>query len=316
VTGAVRLGLLTTARINGVVLGARSDDAPFDVVAVGSRDPARAEAYAREHGIERAHGSYDELLADGGVDAVYIALPNAFHHEWTMRALAAGKHVLSEKPYTRRPGQVDEAWDEAERRRLVLTEGFMWRHGAQTRLALELLPRIGEVQAIRATLSFRMTRDVDVRLQPAIGGGSVYDVGCYCVSGLRLFAGREPERAYAEWELRDGVDWRFAGMLRFGDVVATFHAGFTADHQQLEAIGSEGTLTVRRPFTHPTGVVVVNGEEIRVEPGNPYRAELDDFCAAIRGERGPLLGRSDMAGQAGALDALLRSAESRLAVAI
>jgi D-xylose 1-dehydrogenase (NADP+, D-xylono-1,5-lactone-forming) len=312
----VRLGLLTTARINGVVLGARSDDAPFDVVAVGSRDLGRAEAYAREHGIERAHGSYDELLADDGVDAVYIALPNAFHHQWTTRALAAGKHVLCEKPYTRRPEQVGEAWDEAERRGLVLTEGFMWRHGAQTALALELLPRIGELQAIRATFSFRMTRDVDVRLESAIGGGSVYDVGSYCVSGVRLLAGREPDRAYAESQLRDDVDWRFTGMLRFGDVVATFHAGFTADHQQLEAIGSEGTLTVPRPFTHPTGVVAVNGEEIRVEPGNPYRAELDDFCAAIRGEREPLLGRSDMAGQARALDALLRSAESGSVVSV
>jgi predicted dehydrogenase len=314
--GAVRIGLLSTANISRVVLDARSDDAAFDVVAVGSRELGRAEAYAREHGIERAHGSYDDLLADDGVDAVYIALPNALHHEWTMRALAAGKHVLCEKPYTRRPEQVDEAWDEAGRHGLVLTEGFMWRHGAQTRLALDLLPRIGELQAIRAAFSFRMTREVDVRLQAAIGGGSVYDVGCYCISGVRLLAGREPERAYAERAMRDGVDWRFTGMLRFGDVVATFHAGFTADHQQLEAIGSDGTLTIPRPFTQPTGVVVVNGEEMRVEPGNPYRAELDDFCAAIRGERKPLLGRSDMAGQAKALDALLRSAESGLAVAL
>src|SRR5204862_4353824 len=101
----VRLGLLTTAQINRVVLGARGDDAPFDVVAVGSRDRARAEAYAREWEIERAHGSYDGLLADPGVDAVYIALPNALHREWTMRALAAGKHVLCEKPYKRRPEQ-------------------------------------------------------------------------------------------------------------------------------------------------------------------------------------------------------------------
>jgi predicted dehydrogenase len=311
----VRIGLLSTANISRVVLDARSDDAPFDVVAVGSRDPTRADAYAREHGIERAHRSYDELLADGGVDAVYIALPNTLHHEWTMRALAAGKHVLCEKPYTRRPAEVGEAWAEAERRGLVLTEGFMWRHGAQTRLALELLPRIGEVQAIRTTFSFRMRRDADVRLDPAIGGGSVYDVGCYCVSGLRLLAGREPGRAYAERELRAGADWRFTGMLRFGDVVGTFHAGFTADHQQLEAIGDEGTLTIPRPFTHPTGVVVVNGEEVRVEPGNPYRAELDDFCAAIRGEREPLLGRSEMLGQAVSLDAVIRSAESGSAVA-
>jgi xylose dehydrogenase (NAD/NADP) len=93
---SVRFGLLTTAAINGAILGARADDAPFEIVAVGSRDASKAEAYAREHGIERSHGSYEALLADDGVDAVYIALPNALHHEWTMRALAAGKHVLVE----------------------------------------------------------------------------------------------------------------------------------------------------------------------------------------------------------------------------
>jgi D-xylose 1-dehydrogenase (NADP+, D-xylono-1,5-lactone-forming) len=224
--------------------------------------------------------------------------------------------VLCEKPYTRRPEEVGEAWDEAVQRGLVLTEGFMWRHGAQTKLVLDLLPRIGELQAIRAVFSFRMRRNVDVRLVAAIGGGSVYDVGCYCVSGLRLLAGREPDRAYAEAERRDGVDWRFTGMLRFGDVVATFHAGFTADHQQLEAIGSDGTLVVPRPFTHPRGVVVLNGQDERVEPGNPYRAELDDFCAAIRGEREPLLGRSEMLGQARSLDAVIRSAESGSAVSL
>src|SRR6478736_6535751 len=128
----MRLALLTTASINGAILAARSADAPFEVVAVGSRDRGRAEAYAREHGIARAHGSYDELLADDGIDAVYIALPAALHHEWTMRALEAGKHVLVEKPYTRRPEDVEAAHDEAERRGLVLTEAYMWRHAAQT----------------------------------------------------------------------------------------------------------------------------------------------------------------------------------------
>src|SRR5206468_12060919 len=120
------------------------------VEAVGSRDGERAEAYAREHGIPRSHGSYDALLADESLDAVYIALPDALHHDWTMRALAAGKHVLCEKPYTRRPGQVDEACDEAGRRGLVLAEAYMWRHSNQTRLLRDLLPQIGRVEALRA----------------------------------------------------------------------------------------------------------------------------------------------------------------------
>jgi predicted dehydrogenase len=307
----VRFGLLTTANINRVILEARAEGAPFEIVAVGSRDRARGEAYAREHGIPRAHGSYEELLADDGVDAVYIALPNALHHQWTMTALAAGKHVLCEKPYTRFPEQVDEAWDETERRGLVLMEAFMWRHSAQTAKLLELLPRIGALQAIRVTFSFRLTREVNVRLLHELGGGSLLDVGCYCVSAARLLAGGEPDRVYGEqWLGRGGVDERFAGTLRFGDIVATFHSGFTADHQQIEAIGSDGTLLVPVPFVRPPGLVVLNGEEHRADTTSAYALELANFCAVVNGEAQPLLGRDDARGQARALDALLRSAES------
>jgi predicted dehydrogenase len=131
-----RWGILSTANINRVVIaGARA--ANVEVVAVASREHARAEAYAREYEIPRAHGSYDALLADDGVDAIYISLPNGLHHEWTMRALDAGKHVLCEKPYSRRAADVEEAFDLAERRGLVLSEAFMWRHNPQTARVLE-----------------------------------------------------------------------------------------------------------------------------------------------------------------------------------
>src|SRR3954447_6419381 len=207
----VRLGLLSTARINGAILGARSSNAPFEIVAAGSRDAARAQAYAHEHGIERAHGSYDELLSDDGVDAVYIALPNALHHEWTMRALAAGKHVLVEKPYTRFPEQVDEAWDEAARRGLVLEEAYMWRHSAQTRLLCELLPQVGEVRAVHATFTGLIAREDDVRWVRELGGGALLDVGCYCVSAARLVLGRAPDEVHGEARIgRGGVDEHFA----------------------------------------------------------------------------------------------------------
>ncbi|HZD86778.1 MAG TPA: Gfo/Idh/MocA family oxidoreductase, partial [Gaiellaceae bacterium] len=122
----IRIGLLSTADIHRAHLAAVAEASP--VVAVASRSRARAEAFAREHGIERVHDSYEKLLADPELDAVVIALPNGLHHTWTMRALAAGKHVLCEKPYTRRPSEAEAAWDEAERRGLVLMEAFMWRH--------------------------------------------------------------------------------------------------------------------------------------------------------------------------------------------
>jgi xylose dehydrogenase (NAD/NADP) len=309
VGGVVRFGLLTTAAINDAILGVRAADAPFEIVAVGSRDAAKAAAYAREHGIERSHGSYDNLLADDGVDAVYIALPNVLHHEWTMRALAAGKHVLVEKPYTRIPEQVDEAWDEAERRGLVLEEAFMWRHSPQTKLLVELVPQVGEVRAVHVTFSGMLTREDDPRWVPELGGGALLDVGCYCVSAARLLLG-EPDRVHGEARIgRGGVDTQFAGTLRFGDVTATFQCGIRSSFTNaLEVIGTEGILRVPSPFVDPPGLVVVNGEEHRVDAGNHYRAELEDVCAAIRGERGVLLGRDDMRGQATVLDALLRSA--------
>ncbi|HEV2591114.1 MAG TPA: Gfo/Idh/MocA family oxidoreductase [Gaiellaceae bacterium] len=304
----IRLGLLTTANINAAVLDARSGDAPFTVTAVGSRDPERARAYAAEHGIERAHGSYDDLLADDALDAVYIALPNALHHEWTMRALAARKHVLCEKPYSRDPRAVEEAHDAAGAAGLVLAEAYMWRHAAQTRLLLELLPKIGTVHAVHAAFFGILPRDNDVRFDVGLGGGALLDLGCYCVSAARLVAGAEPDRVHGERTVgRGGVDEQFAGTLRFGDLLATFACGFTSRDNHIDVYGAHGVITVPHSFVNPPGVVVLDGDEHRVEPGNHYRAELDDFCAAVRGERAPLIARDEMLGQARVLDALLRS---------
>ena len=301
----VRLGLLSTAGINNAILGARAPDAPFEIVAVGSRDAARAQAYAHEHGIERAHGSYDELLADDGVDAVYIALPNALHHEWTMRALAAGKHVLVEKPYTRFPEQVDEAWDEAERRGLVLEEAYMWRHSAQTRLLLDLLPRVGEIHALHATFTANLQREDDPRWIAELGGGALLDVGCYCVSAARLVLG-EPDAVHGEARMRGEVDVGFAGTLRFGDVTATVQCALdSALVNRIEVIGADGVLRVPDAFVNPPGVVELNGDIHQVRGDNHYRAELDDFCAAIRGVHPVLLGRDEMRNQARVLSALL-----------
>ncbi len=234
-----------------------------------------------------------------------------------MRALAAGKHVLVEKPYTRRPEQVEEAWDEAARRELVVAEAYMWRHAEQTRLLLELLPRIGEVQSIAAAHFGGLPREDDVRYSRELGGGALLDLGCYCVSAARLVAAAEPDQAYGEAVVgRGGVDVRFAGTLGFGELVATFSCGFTAEANPLQVIGSEGMLEIPGSFAHPAGRVLLDGVEHRAPSGRAYRAELDDFCAAIRGERKPLLGRAESLGQARALAALLRSAEAGAPVAV
>jgi len=308
--GVTRWGFLSTANINRRVLeGARLAER-IEIVAVASRDDARAETFAREHSIPRAHGSYDALLADDRVEAVYIPLPNSLHHQWTLRALAAGKHVLCEKPYTRRAAEVKEAFDLAEQRGLVLSEAFMWRHNPQTKRLLELLPEIGELQTIRATFGFRLGEETNVRLLADLDGGALMDVGCYCVSGARLLAG-EPERVSGEQVIGPtGVDVRFTGTLRFeDDIVAEFTASFTHAHQGLEAIGSDGTLFAPDPWHCHRSLIVVNGREERVQPANSYALQLENVSAAIRGEAPLLLGREDAHGQARTIQALYAAAE-------
>jgi D-xylose 1-dehydrogenase (NADP+, D-xylono-1,5-lactone-forming) len=305
-----RWGILSTARINRPVLqGAREADG-VEIAALASRDLERARAYASEHAIPHAHGSYDALLADDDVDAVYISLPNSLHHVWTMRALVAGKHVLCEKPYSRRAAEAVEAFDVAERAGLVLSEAFMWRHSPQTERLLELLPEIGELQTIRATFAFPLSDATNVRMLPELDGGALMDVGCYCVNAARLLAG-EPERVYGEQvEGATGVDVRFTAVLRFASgVVAEFASGFTFAHQQLEAIGTRGTLSAADPWHARRPVLELNGAQIHLERANSYRLELENVSAAIRGEGPLLLGRADALGQARTIEALYGSAE-------
>jgi D-xylose 1-dehydrogenase (NADP+, D-xylono-1,5-lactone-forming) len=308
---AIRLGILGTGLILDRFLPGAARSAAIEVVAIGSRDAVRARDAAARRGIARAFGSYEALLADRDVDAVYICLPNSMHHEWTMRSLGAGKHVICEKPYSTRPAEVEEAHDRATAAALVLTEGFMWRHGPHATRFEEELPRIGELRTIRSTFSFQIRSDDDIRLSSELAGGSLMDVGTYCVSASRLLAGREPQAAVGiAWPAVSGVDERFSGILDFGDgLTATLTSGFRSQHSSIEAIGSDGSLSLDDPFAgRATWLVGSDGFRAEIPQVNPYELELDDFAAAIRGERRPRLGKADMLGQARALAALYESA--------
>jgi D-xylose 1-dehydrogenase (NADP+, D-xylono-1,5-lactone-forming) len=309
-------GILSTARINRLVLdGARKSDR-VDVVAVASRDAARAEAYAREHGIERSYGSYDELLADDGVEAVYISLPNSMHVDWSIRALEAGKHVLCEKPLTRRVAEAEEAFDVAERNRLLLMEAFMYRHNPQTHRLAALVGEgaIGRLQLVRAAFSFTAQPATNIRLLAELDGGALMDVGCYCVSASRLLAG-EPTQLHGEQVLgAGGVDVRFTGVMRFdGGVLGHFDCGLDLpSRDELEVVGSEGSLFLDDPTHARTPVIELrrNGETelIELEVADSYQLQLENFGDAIGGEAEPLLGRADAVGQARAIEELYRSA--------
>jgi D-xylose 1-dehydrogenase (NADP+, D-xylono-1,5-lactone-forming) len=292
-------------------------------VAIGSRDRARAEAQAAELGIERALGSYEEVLADPDVDAVYVPLPNSLHVEWSIRALEAGKHVLCEKPLSRHPEEVERAFDAAERAGRVLAEGFMWRHHPQARRLVDLMPRVGELRLVRAAFSFPLADPGDVRLSRELEGGALMDVGCYCVSGSRLVAGEPLEVAGAQVEGGDGVDARFTATLRFPhDVLAHFDCALDlAARDELEVVGSEGSLFLDDPWHSREPVIEVRGpegsvERVEAQSEDPYACELRDLAAAVAGERPPLLGREDALGQARTIAALYDSAASGRAVAL
>ena len=313
----MRLGLMSTANINDQLLEGAPEG--VEIAAVASRDGARAQAYATEHGIARAHGSYEALLGDDELDAVYISLPNGMHHEWTLKAIDAGRHVLVEKPYSRRAAEAEEAWDAAERAGVVVMEAFMWRHHPQAEAARKLVEdgAIGRLRTIRTTFSFQLTDLGNIRMAPDLDGGALMDVGCYCISGARLLGG-EPERVVGEQVLGPtGVDVDFYGTLRFpNDVVAQFDASFTLPkRQRLEAVGEEGTLVLEAPWRSDWGGrVLIDGEQVDVPVTNPYERELSNMAAAIAGTAEPLLGRDDAVAQAKVIEALYRSAESGEAV--
>jgi predicted dehydrogenase len=307
---------MSTANINRKVIPAAHASSKVELVAVASRDQMRADQYAKTWEIQRAYGSYDALLADPEVEAVYISLPNSLHCEWAVKALEAGKHVLCEKPLSRHASEVEAAFDAADRAGRLLSEAFMYRHNPQTKRAKKLVEEgaIGELRLVRAVFSYPLYDEDNIRLRTDLDGGALMDVGCYAVSGSRLFGG-EPERVYGEaWLGPSGTDWVFAGMLRFpGNVMALFDSGTaTTERDELEAIGSEGSLFLDDPWHCKMPGIELRREgrveRIELDLVDSYRLELENLSDAIRGEGELLLGRDDAVAQARALEALHDSA--------
>jgi predicted dehydrogenase len=240
------------------------------------------------------------------------------HVEWTTRALEAGKHVLCEKPLTRKVADAERAFDAAEQAGRHLMEAFMYRHHPQTSRLTQLAEEgaVGELRLVRAAFSFTVDSPTNIRVIAELDGGALMDVGCYCVSGARLLAG-EPDQVQGEQVLvQGGVDVRFAGTMRFArDVIGQFDCGLDLPvRDELEVIGSEGSLFLDDPWHARSPVIELRRdgetERIEVELADSYQLELEDLSDAIRGEAEPLLGRADAVGQARTIEALYRSAEA------
>ena len=268
------------------------------LVAVASRDAGRARAFADAHGVGTSHGTYAALLDDPAVDVVYVALPNALHAEWTIRALRAGKHVLCEKPLALTVAEVDAVDEAARESGRIAVEAFMYLHHPQIVRAVEVARSgaLGRVESVGGSFSFFLTHPADPRMERPLGGGSLWDVGCYPVSFARRIAGAEPSTIdgvarFGPGSAASGVDVTFAGLLAFPDgMVATFDCGFAApDRQRLEVVGGDATLVLEAPFlTAPDGpppsLVLRRGdvdERIAVAEADQYALEVADLTEAI-----------------------------------
>jgi D-xylose 1-dehydrogenase (NADP+, D-xylono-1,5-lactone-forming) len=314
-------GLLGTARIAASVLPPLGSSRRNCPVGIASRDLDRARAFAATWQLERAYGSYAEMLADPDIDVVYNALPNALHAEWTIRALEAGKHVLCEKPIALTVSDVDAIAAAAARTQRVAAEAFMYRHHPQTALVKQLAAdgSIGEVRIVRGAFRFVLDRDGDVRWDPALGGGSLWDVGCYPVSYARFVLGAEPEEVMGWQRTTDrGVDETFVGQMRFpnGVLMAFDCSLLTPFAAQFEIIGTKGTLRVGTPYKpglqNDLELTDTEGQCRVVHPDgqNLYSGEVEDLAAAILDGAAPRVSLAESRGNIAALMALYGSAQS------
>jgi D-xylose 1-dehydrogenase (NADP+, D-xylono-1,5-lactone-forming) len=316
----IRWGILGVARINRSLVPPLQSSPRNTLVAIASRDAGRAAAAARQWGIPRSHGSYEALLADPEIDALYIPLPNDLHVEWTVKAARAGKHVLCEKPLALTVADVDLVEAAARESGVVVTEAFMYRHHPQTLRVKEMVASgaVGTVRLVRGSFTFDLTNGDDYRLDPARGGGSIWDVGCYPLSYARFVVGAEPVEAFG-WSVAapTGIDETFVGQLRFpGGVLASFDCGFRSPYRtQVEIVGSEASILVPRPFKPglEETIVLSRGDEkreIAVAGQELYSGEVEDMADAVLLGRPPRVSLAESRGNVAVMTALLRSAAS------
>lgn len=320
----LRWGLLSTARINRLIIPAVRASARSEVTTVASRSLDTGCAYATEWKIPRVHGTYEALLDDPDVDVIYIPLPNSLHVEWTIRALEAGKHVLCEKPLALDVEDVDRIAGAVARTGRVATEGFMYRHQPLTHAveAVVRSGRLGAVRSVKGAFTFPLTRQGDVRLDPALGGGSLWDVGCYPVSYSCMLAGAPPREVFG-WQQTSstGIDLEFSGMMRFADgSVVQFDCGFVGPFRaEMEVVGRDATLRVERPFRTDelSRLILTVGdarEELSFAAAPPFSGEIADMEAAVLDRRPPRVSLSESRRTIGTLRALYESARTGRAV--
>ena len=324
----LRWGVLSTASIGRVKVIPAIQRAPHcDVVAIASRDQALAATVAGELGIPTAHGSYEALLADPSVEAVYIPLPNHLHATWAIAAAEASKHVLCEKPLALSAADAERMIEVADRAGVMLMEAFMYRLHPSWVAVRELLAsgRIGRLTAVHSWFSYYNDDAANIRNIVEVGGGALYDIGCYSVNLSRMLFGAEPDRVEG-MSVRDplsGTDVVTSGLLRFGDGLASFTCSTRAeDDQRVDVYGTTGRISVEIPFNippdRPTRIFLAAGgdppvaphvETMTFEVADPYTVEADAFALAVLEGRPAPVPASDAVANLRVIEALMTAAE-------
>ncbi len=316
----LRWGLLSTARINKALISPLRLSRRNTLLAVASRSQAKADAYAREQKIKRAHGSYEALLADPEIDVIYNPLPNHLHAEWSIRAVEAGKHVLCEKPLALSLAEVDAMTAAAGKSGRIIAEAFAYRAHPHMRKVKEIVKsgKLGKIKMVHGSFTFVMTKNDDIRWDPTMGGGALWDIGCYPLTFARTILGTEPLEVFG-WQVTSpsGVDEVFAGQLRFpGDIYFQLDCSFKIpEHVFMEIVGEEGTLNIPQPFNTAarknlyltrdgkTSTIVVKGPD-------PYLAEVENFADAVLLGKPAATSLGDSRLNTAAILALLESAKT------
>jgi predicted dehydrogenase len=327
-TAKLRWGILGVAAINQRILPSFPRARNAELRAIASRSLDRAKAAAQAAGIPVAHGSYEALLDDPTIDAVYNPLPNSLHAEWSRKAAERGKHVWCEKPLCPTAAEAHALLDFCESKGVKLMEGFMWPHHPRTQQIRRFLDSggIGEVRRVSGAFTFPMEPldPNNIRLKPELGGGSLLDVGCYPVYGIRWVLGIEPLEVMAKARYYNGVDIEMNGILTFADGrMAAFDCGFTLPYRGwLEILGTEGTVRIPRMWVPPPKATFYihredkAGEEVSIDGEDQIQHMIENFSRAVL-ENEPVTPSPDEAVKTlRVLDALAQSAREGRAVEV
>jgi D-xylose 1-dehydrogenase (NADP+, D-xylono-1,5-lactone-forming) len=281
--------------------------------AVASGDPEKRRECAQAHPEASIYTSYEELLDDPEVEAVYIPLPNSLHKEWAFRAMRRGKHVLCEKPIALNAAECREMMEAAGANQVLLMEAFMYRYTDRVRQVKAIVDsgEIGDVRYIQSTFRFLLNRPNTIKMRPELGGGSLYDVGCYPVHFVGMITGQIPESCVSQSIVDNGVDLMFSAVMKYADgTIATINCGFNAFNQMnSEIVGTKGRMEIPDTFTGSPGFVTVVGEngsrQVEIAESDRYALEVADFADAVLGRRQPLLGLDESYRNMQVLDMLL-----------